>query len=327
MKGLGLIRNKSLAHTIALQRLRASEVQFTRAEVSNLNARVYGRVASLLAKLKGRGGFASRNPFDTSAYSNLIDAVETTVSRGYQQLLNQFAAKLVSLGEYELEYQAKLLADSLGIVLKMPSSGDVLASVKTRPIHGLAIGEHFDRLTTASINSIKAEINRGILEGLQTSDILRNLESTSFALTGNQVEAVTGTAVTHTANHSREALWDSNGDEIIGVVYVAVLDTHTTLICASLNGNVYELDDGPRPPQHYECRSTTWPVTKKFGAPKVPETDEWLRGLTNKELVELFGETRAKWYQDGKIKSIRQLVDQSNRPLTLNEIRRSEGLR
>ena len=45
--------------------------------------------------------------------------------------------------------------------------------------------------------------------------------------------------------------------------YTAVLDSRTTPICRSLDGRIYQVGQGPRPPQHWNCRSIMIPVLNK----------------------------------------------------------------
>jgi hypothetical protein len=62
--------------------------------------------------------------------------------------------------------------------------------------------------------------------------------------------------------------------------WVSVIDSKTSDICRSRNGNVYEYPNDPVPPAHPNCRSHTVPITQNDPVPEpsLPETlMQWLR--------------------------------------------------
>lgn len=62
--------------------------------------------------------------------------------------------------------------------------------------------------------------------------------------------------------------------------WVSVIDSKTSDICRSRNGNVYEYPNDPIPPAHPNCRSHTVPITQDEPTPpsNLPETlMQWLR--------------------------------------------------
>src|SRR3546814_8134406 len=66
--------------------------------------------------------------------------------------------------------------------------------------------------------------------------------------------AVVRTAVNHTGNYAREALYAENADIVSKVQWHSTLDGRTCPQCAGLDGKTFELGKGPRPPAHYGCR-------------------------------------------------------------------------
>ena len=67
--------------------------------------------------------------------------------------------------------------------------------------------------------------------------------------------AITRTAVNGIANHAKRLYYTENSDVFDFEIYVATLDSRTTHICMSLDGNKYKLGEGPIPPVHFQCRS------------------------------------------------------------------------
>ena len=44
------------------------------------------------------------------------------------------------------------------------------------------------------------------------------------------------------------------------VLWVSVLDARTSDICINLDGSIFAIDEGPRPPAHFNCRSIVVPL-------------------------------------------------------------------
>lgn len=111
-------------------------------------------------------------------------------------------------------------------------------------------------LRQAIIGTAPARFNDGSLRAIQ-----------------RQAEAATNTVIQHLANQINETL----GHKIVGFYeWVSVLDDRTTKICTDRDGKRYPYKQGPLPPAHVNCRSTTVPV--KIGAPKTPDSfNEWIK--------------------------------------------------
>jgi hypothetical protein len=108
--------------------------------------------------------------------------------------------------------------------------------------------------------TIAAYASRG-----KTADLSRSIVGTAAAryrdgaLAGvyRAGNAATNTVIQHLAAQSNDA--------IIATLFswyewISILDNHTTPICISRSGNVYETGKGPVPPAHVGCRSTTAPM-------------------------------------------------------------------
>jgi SPP1 gp7 family putative phage head morphogenesis protein len=72
------------------------------------------------------------------------------------------------------------------------------------------------------------------------------------------------TGITHLQTQAKEQVYKDNDDIIAGYEIVATLDSRTSQICRSLDGQVFPIGGRhPMPPFHYNCRSTTSPVLKE----------------------------------------------------------------
>ncbi len=126
---------------------------------------------------------------------------------------------------------------------------------------------------------------------------------------------------------AHEAVYQANADVVKAVEWVSVLDSRTTLLCASRDGMIMPVGSGPRPPAHYGCRSTMAPVVgdivgvEKFERKTYPE---WLKGQSVEVQNEVLGPTRGKLFRQGGV-TINQFVDRKGATLTLEQLRRADA--
>ena len=140
---------------------------------------------------------------------------------------------------------------------------------------GRTVAKAFQGITTASADLLAKEVRTGLLQGQTTDEIVRKLKGRLLfnqkgsvkqiakaggsltAATNRQVTAIVRTSVNQVSNAASQNVYKSNSDITQKYRYVATLDSRTSAICASLDGQVFEYGDGPLPPQHFNCRSTT----------------------------------------------------------------------
>lgn len=69
------------------------------------------------------------------------------------------------------------------------------------------------------------------------------------------VDGISRTTATGTTALVRQIVGEMNSDLFSEEIYSAVLDSRTTPLCRSLDGNIYPIGEGPYPPVHFNCRS------------------------------------------------------------------------
>ena len=79
-------------------------------------------------------------------------------------------------------------------------------------------------------------------------------------LSNKQIQTVVRTTVNQVQKAARQAVYAANENITGKYQYVATLDAKTSSICQRLDGQIFKYDQGPVPPQHFNCRSTTVPV-------------------------------------------------------------------
>lgn len=198
--------------------------------------------------------------------------------------------------------------------------------------------KRYDQLTKDYIIS---EIRAGIVSGEGIKEMVHRLTSL-LSIQAASAERMVRSVVMHTMNTARLELYKANRDVIKAVQYVATLDTKNCLVCGTLDGKTWDLDEQhPTPPMHYNCRCVLAPITKSWrelGIDKdeipptmrssmngyVPETmdyTEWLAKQSEKTQAEILGPTRLKLYKQGL--PIEKMV-RNGKPLTIEELRQKE---
>ena len=211
-------------------------------------------------------------------------------------------------------------------------------------------------------------VRNGLLTGETTQDLAsRLIGNLQFGQSGNirqialaggevtkvaahQVTALVRTSINQVANTASQQVYEANQDITKKYRYVSTLDTRTSAICRALDGREFEYGKGPKPPQHFNCRSTTVPVINYeelgFDAPPsvtkggrasmdgpVPGNisyGQWLQYQPRAVQNEVLGETRAIYFnklakQHGARDAIAKLVRDDGSELTLNQLRSRYG--
>jgi len=247
---------------------------------------------------------------------------------------------------------------ALKITFNEPSQQIMRAIVRNTPVRGEFVPKWFKGLGDGLQDDIMRQVRTGLVEGRSIPDItraIRGSRSTGYAdglisKARHQVDALVRTTVNHTVTQARQATYKEAGNIVKKWRFVATLDNRTTVICASRDGQTFPLNSGPMPPLHINCRSVDMPVTaslKELGIPggnvrpttrasmngQVPATltyPQWLKRMdanpgTRHIVEDALGKTKAGWWRSGRVK-IDKFVGANNRPLTLSQIARNEGL-
>ena len=104
--------------------------------------------------------------------------------------------------------------------------------------------------------AVRQAIRDGIILG-DTNELIADRIRDITRVTEAQATTLARTMTNHASSIARDQVVKENADVLDGVVWLATLDTRTTLLCAGRDQTVYPIDsDYPRPPAHFNCRST-----------------------------------------------------------------------
>tara|TARA_R100000329_G_scaffold4438_1_gene6065 strand:- start:357 stop:1547 length:1191 start_codon:yes stop_codon:yes gene_type:complete len=155
--------------------------------------------------------------------------------------------------------------------------------------NGKTVQKAFRGIAEDSGSRLSKAIRLGVLEGESLPQIVRRLKgpNLSFAskpqnaialnsalknsegmlLSNKQIQTVVRTSVNQVQNAASQAVYAANKNVTGKYQYVATLDARTSSICQRLDGQIFNYEKGPVPPQHFNCRSTTVPIIEDFDFP------------------------------------------------------------
>lgn len=269
---------------------------------------------------------------DRARLERQLTAIRATYRQGYDQLTGVISADMDDLAAYEAQFVSRQLRTTLDVAFATPSRETIVAAVNARPFQGRFLREWMASLDDDAARRVRDAIRMGFVEGEGVQSLIRRVRGTRanryqdgiLEINRRAAERVVRTAINHTANRAREETFRSN-PLVSGVQWVSTLDSRTSVVCAGRDGNEYEIDKGPRPPAHPNCRSQITAVLDGFPAPDRVSYGEWLKRQPVEVQDEVLGPTRARMWRNGEVE-LGRFVDRKGEMWSLDELRRREGL-
>lgn len=348
------ILDRAVRHAVHLEALKKEEVRqvvgfLGRDVVPDLVDTVERRVRD------GMGAWTTARARELLASSNQV------LRAGMSRAGEAVGSRLTNLALTEAEWQRHVLAEFLPIEVSfaMPSAPLLRSIVSSRPFEGAVLNDWFRGVADDAAGQLTKQVNVGIASGESFDGIMRRVRgSPDFRETfgdstvgrmNRNARSVVRTATSHVASQAKEETYKANVDVVDRVQIVATLDGNTTEICISLDGKVYPVGEGPRPPFHWGCRTTTVPVTKSWkellgdkaallgDAPPGERASmngmvsdkltyqDWLREQPRGFVEDVLGKGKAELFLDRGI-GVDRFVSEDLKPLTLEQVRVREGL-
>jgi len=280
-------------------------------------------ILSKLAKLESiKGSFNER-----ARLNALLDEITQIGKNGSIGMMDDLKSQLGEFATWESNYQRGLLSSTVGGTFNAPTLQGLRSAALSQPMNGRFLRQWALDLGADTTARVSQQIRIGFTQGESISKITARIRGTRatryqdgiFATTNRQAEAIVRTAVNHVATAAREETWMANEDIIQGVILVVVLDSRTSPICREYaeSQEVYKVGEGPRPPFHPNCRTTTSVVLKNESKPKIPSYTDWLKSQSADMQKEALGLERFKRFRDGEPM---KFADRTGRGLTLAEL-------
>lgn len=198
----------------------------------------------------------------------LIAELRTLTNDLLTEQIESFTKDLEKLSRQEAKFEVDSIKEAtIKTAVSTPPAGSAFTFANNLPIRatGTLPKKFFGTMTRNEQDKLEAVIRKGWVDGATIPEMVQRVKGTRISNFQDgftkqakaRVEAQVRTATQHYSSASREKVWVDNSDIIEGYQWVSTLDSRTTQQCRSLDGRVFEVGEGPMPPIHYNCRSTT----------------------------------------------------------------------
>lgn len=277
-----------------------------------------------------------------------LDGVLDDVTGDWKKTIEK---SLREISDYENKWFIHTLKDNVkpGTSVVSPSAADVWASAKFVPLaldsKPVGLIDMLDNWTVSEKNRLVRGVQSGFVQGQTTRQIVSSVAGVGGLADISERNAMTvvRTAVAHVSNVARQEVYSNNNDIVQKYQWVSTLDSRTSTVCKSRDGQKYPIGKGPLPPAHPNCRSTTIPIIEDDfldflddGAKRAARGADGGMQVDAKTSYYEFLKQQPAWFQDealgptrGKIfrnagmspEEFRAAsVDAFGRPLTLKEM-------
>ncbi len=339
-----LLRDVMIQNQVYLERLKANEVRKLDPALRALDRAVQAALAAL-------GDTPSRTLLERTL-ARLRAENAATLGR----YTEEFTATLKALSRHATGLHAEALrlvwptcAPAMATPTTAASWGATLASPVQAP--GQQLEPFTECFTARAIAVIDRAIRVGIVQGVPTADIVRQLRGTKAAnyrdglisgILKREGDAMVRTAIQHVNIQGQVAVADANKDLVKRYRWLSTLDNRTSQICRSLDGKIFAMGKGPLPPAHVNCRSFILLLVDDIdptqGTKRASKGDEggqqvdaaltyydWLKTQPYSFQVDALGASRAALFRKGGLTAQQFAglnLDKNFQPLTLEQMRK-----
>lgn len=276
------LREEEIAHQVNLNRFSTGVVRRIIALLNKVDAELAAALQVALDSLPA-------DSFTVERLEMLLGSVRAINLRAYEAVGRQLTAELRDLAMYEANYQRQLFESVIPaqviaqVGIAQTPVEQVYGAALARPFQGRLLSEWSTSIEADRMGRIRDAIRMGYVEGQTIQQMVQRVRGTRARGYGDGIieidrrnaEAVVRTAIGHTAGFVRDRFYEDNTDLIKAVVWTSTLDSRTTETCRLRDGkqyaplthrpigHSYPWLGGPGK-AHWQCRSTSVPVTKSF---------------------------------------------------------------
>lgn len=210
-------------------------------------------------------GVGLDSPARLARLQRLLELLRETRLKGWKEARAAWFEEAHALAQAEPGFLDRTISSVFPVELGalLPDPAYLRDLVTSTPFKGKTLRQWADKIQREDLDRIEATIRDGVLRGEGPRQIARRVVGTVSLKGSNGVtqitrrgaEAITRTVLNGIGAEARRAYLEANSDLAPRELFVATLDSRTTPICRSLDGNVYEVGKGPRLPLHFGERS------------------------------------------------------------------------
>ncbi|OOV83831.1 MULTISPECIES: minor capsid protein [unclassified Acinetobacter] len=260
-------------HSAYLYRASSQAVNELTAQFNNLSNSQLNRLVDILNELSDseRNALKSLNFSSKAKSSKNIEDIKTILNEWFKSidvdLFEQFDKSALQLAVYEASYSAKLVAGTAAVV----NAEKIYKAAKKAPFSGGALVDYlFADIAATLRKKVESAIRDGISQGQTNQQIVQRIKGRKaldykdglLKSSRESIERQVRTARSHISTATYIDTYKTLGYEYVKVV--ATLDGRTCKYCASIDGDVFSIDDPLRPrfPVHPNNRTTYMPCNK-----------------------------------------------------------------
>lgn len=343
-------------HAIDILRVSAGQQKAIRRILKDLE----GDIVAQLARIDPVG--VDRPSARQRRLERLLEQVRDTIRASYRSASTTLSGELRELADIEAAFAARAINQGVGfgLITTEVTRAQITGLVAGVLVQGSPVSEWWQRQAGDTLQRFTDEMRRGIAEGETNAQLIRRVRGGTqngepvlgfMEITRRNAESLVRSATQATAQAAREITYEQNADVLKGIMWMATLDSRTTVGCAARDGLLYSVGghkpidhdlpwEGGPGNRHWGCRSTSAPVTKSFRemgidvdevppgtrasingqVPQDTTFDGWLARQPIAVQEEVLGPGRADLWRENKL-SFRDLLDGNGRELTLAELR------
>lgn len=333
---MSLISN-FISHQVWLQRNASHEVNELAPFIQQMRDEVRAQVLQF--------GDDSRTRQNLEKMLRDLDNILSGITDDWESKLTE---DLQELAIYEADWTVRTLSDNVSAEFITPAPEQVWSAIKFNPLaldnKPVEVMNLISGWGEVEINRLVMGVKSGFVQGKTTRQIVKEVVGAGGLADVSQRNAATvvRTALNHVSTQAREQVYAKNSDIVEKYEWVSTLDSRTSTICRSRDGQKWDVGKGPLPPAHPNCRSATAPVISSdfdfldVGAKRAARGAEGGTQVDASTTYYDFLKQQPAWFQDealgpvrGKIfrnsgispEEFRTIsVDGFGRPLTLNQM-------
>jgi SPP1 gp7 family putative phage head morphogenesis protein len=294
---------------------------------------------------------AGLSAYGTKRYISQIDKLSGDLAAIYGDMKGQVVMDLTDFGAYEAEFNEIMLGKAVRAVVQFnsPAPDMVAAAALVDPLElearkglqRISISGALDQFGTKKAAEIIGEIQIGSALG-ETSQQIGGRLTSVHQMQQDQASALVRTMTNHVASTARMEVLKANDDILEGWRAIATLDGKTSPFCRQVDQKVFPFD-APKPPFHWNCRTSTVPVLKAEYAREIKGSTRPAVGPSGAELVsskttyqewlsrqpasfqrDVLGPNRYELFTKGEL-TLDKFVDDNGKTLTLAQLREKES--
>jgi SPP1 gp7 family putative phage head morphogenesis protein len=329
--------------------------QFTRRQIFNQRfaASLTRKSLPYLAEMRREIGLAllaaNLSGEDAASLATALAAVEVATIAVTDRMLIAIMPDLLAFADAESAFARKALAGATDARVDNAKRSVVAKGVRTEKLELISgkkvtkstIPQMFRLFANGISREVSTSVTAGIISKTPTPDIVRLAEALINTRAKAQADTLMRTSANHAGSVARSATYAANKGVVQAEKFVAILDSSTTITCASLDGQIFPIGDGPHPALHWGCRSVRVPLVLQGVALNLPGGGRtaatvkpldarttyggWLKQQPASVQDEVLGDKRAELFRSGKL-SIGKFTDDTGKVYTLDRLKELEPL-